>query len=106
MSVVTLTYRQLTKEDNFFLVQYQEDDFLQVRGRGFLHTVEKVRNSRFFFYKKKKKKMKAPQPMYPGYQILNFKNKALSESEYNICLLSLHHLLETWFSRIINIISS
>ena len=56
MSVVTLTYRQLTKEDNFFLVQYQEDDFLQVRGRGFLHTDEKVRNSRFFFYKKKKKK--------------------------------------------------
>ena len=54
MSVVTLTYRQLTKEDNFFLVQYQEDDFLQVRGRGFLHTDEKVRNSRFFFYKKKK----------------------------------------------------
>ena len=54
MSVVTLTYRQLTKEDNFFLVQYQEDVFLQVRGRGFLHTDEKVRNSRFFFYKKKK----------------------------------------------------
>ena len=56
MSVVTLTYRQLTKEDNFFSVQYQEDDFLQVRGRGFLHTDERVRNSRFFFYKKKKKK--------------------------------------------------
>ena len=54
MTVVTLTYRQLTKEDNFFLVQYQEDVFLQVRGRGFLHTDEKVRNSRFFFYKKKK----------------------------------------------------
>lgn len=36
-------------------MQYQEDDFLQVRGRGFLHTDEKVRNSRFFFYKKKKK---------------------------------------------------
>ena len=71
MSVVTLTYRQLTKEDSFFLVQYQEDDSLQVRGRGFLHTDEKVRNSSFIM-----KKMKAPQSMYPWYRILNFKNSA------------------------------
>ena len=48
MSVVPVSYRrlpqrQLTKEDNFFLVQYDDDDSLQVRGRGFVLTEEKVR---------------------------------------------------------------
>ena len=48
MSVVPVSYRrlpqrQLTKEDNFFLVQYDDDDCLQVRGRGFVLTEEKVR---------------------------------------------------------------
>ena len=42
MSVVPLTYRQLTREDNFFLVEYHEDGVLQVRGRGFVHSAEKV----------------------------------------------------------------
>ena len=99
MSVVTLTYRQLTKEDSFFLVQYQEDDFLQVRGRGFLHTDEKVRNSRFFFYNEKKNESSTVNvSLVPNTE---FQKRTLTEIEYNICLLSLHHLLETWFSRII-----
>ena len=49
MSVVTLAYRQFNKQDSYFLVQYEEDDILQVRGRGFLRTDEKVRYSGFFF---------------------------------------------------------
>ena len=49
MSVVTLKYRQFNKQDSYFLVQYEEDDMLQVRGRGFLRTDEKVRYSCFFF---------------------------------------------------------
>ena len=49
MSVVTLKYRQFNKQDSYFLVQYEEDDKLQVRGRGFLRTDEKVRCSYFSF---------------------------------------------------------
>ena len=42
MSVVPLTYRQLTRENNFFLLEYAEDGYLQVRGRGFVQTEDKV----------------------------------------------------------------
>ena len=42
MSVVPLTYRQSTRGNNFFLVDYAEDGYLQVRGRGFVQTEDKV----------------------------------------------------------------